>query len=328
MDKLFTNLKVKAVEGETPEAPYGSFETVLSVAVEDRDGEVIDPGAFNPLPKSIPILADHDGQVAKLVARAEPYYDGDVLKARGYFGSHPLAQYVRGLIMEGLLDTMSVGFMNAKRTVKEGGKHITGGELLEASFVVIPANRDALVSAAKAFDAIDSGAKIYTDVVPMAGSYEDHSAAIILVLREVYPEAYISLVATYPDRVVFNVMDYNDGTAANYEAPYSLDDDGLVTLGEVVSVDIVQVVSPKALARFTAKAGRRNSSKDQANIQDAHDSLVLAGATCEADNTEEPVDEEAGKGLAGFDSKGLQSLADVVEMELDLATDGIPSARV
>ncbi len=133
--------------------PRGGFEAVLSSPRLDRDGDVIAPGAFDPLPESIPIHLDHEMSTRSLVARAVPFYEGDVLKARGHFGSDDeLSQAVRAKVASGLIDSMSVGFHRpvfGERSAS-GARTIIGGELLEASFVSVPANADARVVSAKA----------------------------------------------------------------------------------------------------------------------------------------------------------------------------------
>lgn len=143
MDKRFLLAEVKATgEGGT------EFESVLSAPTLDRDFEIIDQNAFAPLPESIPIHAFHDFHDP--VGRGVPYYDGDVLKVKGTFASTPRAQEIRTLVREGIIGSMSVGFMPPTREKGEDGvDHITHAELLEGSFVSVPSNREAAVLMAK-----------------------------------------------------------------------------------------------------------------------------------------------------------------------------------
>lgn len=137
-------LSVKAVGDDDGN---GEFEAVLSTKSTDRDGESIAPGAFEPLPASIPLYHHHDWmQKALPVGRAEPFYDGDVLKAKGVFASTPRAQEIRTLVTEGVIDAMSVGYLVGKADKKT----ITSGDLFEASFTAIPSNAEAAITAAKA----------------------------------------------------------------------------------------------------------------------------------------------------------------------------------
>jgi HK97 family phage prohead protease len=147
MSHEYVLAEVKAVEGK---AMNGEFEAVISAPTLDRDGEVIDTRAFEPLPASIPIHAFHDFHDP--VGRAAPYYDASgVLRARGTYASTPRAQEIRTLVAEGVIGHMSVGFMGATRDEKDGQVHITGAELLEASFVSVPSNREAALTLAKEY---------------------------------------------------------------------------------------------------------------------------------------------------------------------------------
>lgn len=144
MEKRVALFEVKELVGSDPN---GEFEAILSMPTLDRDGEVIDAGAFEPLPNEIPIHKFHD--FSSPVAVAEPFYDGDVLKARGVFDPDPDAQTIRAKVGRSIR-YMSVGFMAATRSDEDGTPHITKAELLEASFVSVPSNREAAILAVKA----------------------------------------------------------------------------------------------------------------------------------------------------------------------------------
>jgi HK97 family phage prohead protease len=147
--KTFAIGQVKAAESDDPN---GEFEVILSAETVDRDGEIIDAKAFEPLPDSIPFHAFHDFHDP--IGRGVPFYDGDVLKARGTFASTPRAQEIRTLVSEGVIGHTSVGFMAAvRKDADDEVPHVTQGELLEGSFVSVPSNREAAVLMAKEFDA-------------------------------------------------------------------------------------------------------------------------------------------------------------------------------
>lgn len=147
MEKRVALFEVKAIDGGGD--PNGEFEAILSVPTVDRDGEVIDGRAFEPLPAEIPIHKFHD--FSSPVASATPFYEGDVLKARGTFDPDPESQAIRAKIGRSIR-YMSVGFMAATRSDQEGTPHITRAELLEASFVSVPSNREAAILAVKALN--------------------------------------------------------------------------------------------------------------------------------------------------------------------------------
>jgi HK97 family phage prohead protease len=153
MNKTFALAELKALD---PNDPTGEFEAILSAPTLDRDGEVIDAKAFEPLPTSIPVHAFHD--FADPVGRGVPFYEGDVLKLRGRFATTARAQEIRTLVAEGVIASMSVGFMSAEREMKDGVPHIVRGELLEGSMVSIPSNRESAVLLAKEF-AVKVGAR-------------------------------------------------------------------------------------------------------------------------------------------------------------------------
>ena len=145
-------VELKALD---PDDPAGTFEAILSAPTLDRDGEVIDARAFEPLPDHITIDIDHGMSTAATVGSGTPYYDGDVLKFSGTFSSIPRAQEVRTLVTEGHIRKMSVAFMNAARQVddEDGKVHIRRAELLNAAIVPIPSNREASILSTKTAEA-------------------------------------------------------------------------------------------------------------------------------------------------------------------------------
>ncbi len=222
--------EVKAVEGESPN---GEFEVVLSMPTLDRDDEVIDVKAFDPLPESIPFHAFHD--FAQPIGRAVPVYDGDRLVARGYYASTPDAQVIRAKVSEGIIGHTSVGFMTPKREVKDGKAHIVKAELLEGSFVSVPSNREAAVLAAKSFQP-----KQESDRKTLAGSLEERHAFILDAVRAAHPDSWWTLVlATFNDSVVYEV-ETGDGTT-QYQASYEIAD-GAVTLGAAEVVEVTEII--------------------------------------------------------------------------------------
>lgn len=131
------------------------FLAVMSAPTVDRDNEIIDSGAFDPLPEKITVDIDHALSVEKVVASGQPFYDrSGKLMIRGTFATTQLAQDTRTLVREGHVDRMSVTFREATRekNPETGVIHIKSAELLNVAFVVIPSNRDAAVLAAKDAD--------------------------------------------------------------------------------------------------------------------------------------------------------------------------------
>ena len=114
-------------------------------------GGVWQSAGWRRLPAEIPIHVDHRfTDLHALVARAAPYAEDGVLKVKGRYASTPDAQMVRTLVSEGMVTTMSIGAINAVFDDVDGVPHCKSAELLEASFVSVPSNTDALVTMAKA----------------------------------------------------------------------------------------------------------------------------------------------------------------------------------
>lgn len=270
------DVTVKAVADSKD--PNGEFEAVLSAPTVDRDGEVVDAKAFDPLPARIPIDIDHGMSVRTTVGSGQPFYDGELLRIRGSFASTPLGQEVRTLVTEGHITKMSVAFMDPKREVKDGVPHVVAGELLNAAIVAIPSNREADITAAKAalkvgarnsaddagrlqqiHDlAVDNGAECSTKGArggrtkspgglstykTVAGSFEERAELLRAAIRTAHPEAYwVSILATFDDAVVYE-LDGWESDSARCQASYSLDG-GAVTLGSPEQVEVSEVVSP------------------------------------------------------------------------------------
>lgn len=251
--KTFAVAEVKAAESDNPN---GEFEVILSAETLDRDGEVIDAKAFEPLPESIPFHAFHDFNDP--IGRGVPFYDGDVLKARGTFASTPRAQEIRTLVSEGVIGHTSVGFMAATRKDADDAPHVTKGELLEGSFVSVPSNREAAVLMAKSFEAkagarnstkdterlqtihdlsVDNGATCEA-VEKSASTVErkghgmtanDQSAALDAAVRAAHGgEDHFAWVRDYADDFVIYELNTPDATATLRQA-YTVED-GTVTL--------------------------------------------------------------------------------------------------
>lgn len=148
--KMFALGEVKAVDDGAD--PNGEFDVTLSAPTLDRDGEVIDSKAFDPLPDHITFDIDHGMSTATTVGSGKPFYDeSGKLRVKGTYSSIPRAQEVRTLVREGHIRTTSVAFMGAVREEKDGVPHVVKAELLNGAFVPIPSNRESVVLSAKAY---------------------------------------------------------------------------------------------------------------------------------------------------------------------------------
>jgi HK97 family phage major capsid protein/HK97 family phage prohead protease len=133
-------------------------EFVLSDGTIDRMGDVVEPGGWqlDKIKSDPPVLFNHNrdhivGRWTNIRVK-----DGKLLGRIVWAKSDkwPMGQYIRDLVREGVLRTVSVGFQPVAREplTKEADKHhgpfrFTKHELLECSLVSIPANPNALALA-------------------------------------------------------------------------------------------------------------------------------------------------------------------------------------
>jgi len=133
-------------------------EFVLSDGSIDRMGDVIEPGgwALEQIKSDPPVLFNHNRD--HIVGRWTDIRvkDGKLIGRIVWAKSDkwPMGQYIRDLVREGVLRTVSVGFQPVAREplTKEADKHhgpfrFTKQQLLECSLVSVPANPNALALA-------------------------------------------------------------------------------------------------------------------------------------------------------------------------------------
>ena len=129
----------------------GTFRTIISTQSTDRQGDSVDQNLWdlenyqnNPI-----VLWAHDysslpiGMATKI--ETQTVAGETVLVAEGKFApaeANPFAQQVRALYDAGIVRATSVGFIPAP--FRMDGKSEQGNELLEFSFVPVPANPQAL----------------------------------------------------------------------------------------------------------------------------------------------------------------------------------------
>lgn len=135
-----------AVTPVDSDADNGEFEVILSTKTKDRDGENLWLDEWKqPLPERIHIDGDHGRSLEKTVGSAVPRIEGDKLIGKGSYAGTDYAQMVRQLVNEGHINSVSVTYSETKG--QKDGK--VERELLNAAFVAIPANPEAIVLASK-----------------------------------------------------------------------------------------------------------------------------------------------------------------------------------
>lgn len=150
--------------GVTDENPHGTFEVILSAPTLDRDGEIIDAKAFEPLPAHITFDTDHSMTCDSVVGSGEPYYAEDgTLRVKGAYAADERSQTIRRKVADGHIRTTSVTFMAAKREEKDGVPHVVKAELLNGTFTPVPSNRESVVLTAKSIIAKEGRRNSATD---------------------------------------------------------------------------------------------------------------------------------------------------------------------
>lgn len=162
--KIYTKALVTKVDKAS-----GMFDVVASTGDVDRDGEVIDPKGWdvtnyknNPV-----ILFGHAWNELPIGIAENVTFDDKGLYITGRFASdeaNPKAGHVRRLYEEGILRSVSVGFIPRERN----GNVITKSELLELSFVPIPANPSARARALEKGLDVDLLDTPHEEVTPQA----------------------------------------------------------------------------------------------------------------------------------------------------------------
>jgi HK97 family phage prohead protease len=138
----------KAADGDT-----GTFKMTITTEDVDRYREVILLGGWeldhynnNPV-----VLWGHDHFTLPVGVTTNLYVEDGKLIAEGKFAPHEHAQEIRALYDLGIVRASSVGFIEKERE----GNIITKAELIEWSFVSVPANPHALSLAMKSGRSID-----------------------------------------------------------------------------------------------------------------------------------------------------------------------------
>lgn len=135
--------------------PEADFVAVASTAVEDRHGEIVsvegwDTKAFQKNPV---LLWAHDHYEMAVGKATKIWVEGTGKRAKlmieGTIHEYTdRARALKQLVKDGVINTMSVGF----RAIEMEGDTYTSQELLEVSFVNVPANPQAVISAVKSLE--------------------------------------------------------------------------------------------------------------------------------------------------------------------------------
>lgn len=140
---------VVPVEGDENDSGPGSLHVIASSPKLDRDGETLWADEWEqPLPDHIQIIGDHkNNEILSTVGSGTPTLESDnKIHVRGTYATTTYAQEVRKLVNGKHLRHLSAAFRE-KRSQKGVLR-----ELINASFVNVPSNTDAVVLESKSYD--------------------------------------------------------------------------------------------------------------------------------------------------------------------------------
>lgn len=136
-----SSLKIKGEDSNR------KFRVVASTENIDRSWEVIklDWWDFENYKKNPVVIANHIYKIENIVGRATKIWieDGKLIIEWVFSKSNPLGVLLADLYEEGMVKTVSVGFIPKQRQ-EDNRRIITSAELLELSFVAVPCNPEAL----------------------------------------------------------------------------------------------------------------------------------------------------------------------------------------
>lgn len=301
--------------GVSDDAPNGSFEVILSAPTLDRDGEIVDAKAFEPLPDHITFDTDHSMTCDSVVGSGQPYYAEDgTLRVKGSYCGDERSQTIRQKVADGHIRTTSVTFMAAERVKDEKGiPHIRQAELLNGTFTPVPANREAVVLTAKSILVKEGRRNSSSDMESiqaahdlMAGlgascgekSARGRGKSIVGSVEALRDRVWDAVEDAYPrvcclrgvipadggGTVVFDAWDA-DYDLESYQQTYT-DDGSVVTLtGEATVVDVMEIVQPDADA--DREPDETLKSADTSADEDAATEAASATAEKSADDNAE-----------------------------------------
>jgi HK97 family phage prohead protease len=154
------NVLAKIVAKDGADGKPGPVSVVISTGAVDRAGDTIDPEGWvldnykqNPV-----VLYGHDRYSMPIGKSANVRVEDGALKCDIEFAPTATAQECEKLVRGGFVNTVSAGFLPLEYTGRKDEAHpygiaYTKQELLEVSFVAVPANPEAAIEAREVRDA-------------------------------------------------------------------------------------------------------------------------------------------------------------------------------
>lgn len=148
MEKLFTQAIVKSADEES-----GTFIASISSEKLDRMGDKIsvDGWDFKNFKKNPVILWAHNNYIPPIARAKKIWVENNEVMMEGEWAESEFAQEIKSLVQTGFLNAMSVGFnpLTAPEWDLKGNRIFPKNELLEVSWVAVPALASALVQSRK-----------------------------------------------------------------------------------------------------------------------------------------------------------------------------------
>lgn len=342
-------MKKQYIKALIEKATDSGFSFIASTAAIDRQGDSIDQAGWDLSNfKQNPVMLWAHDYSAPPVAKALTL---DATDPRGLVGTcefapTDFAQQIKTLVEGGFVNALSVGFIPLQRN----GNIITKSELLEISFVPVPANQEALILAAKSltdkgfasdivekFLTLKEGENLDIVLEPAEAKAEVKGPVADEISAEENYEAKWANMDQFFD-IVGAVCDvyFDENTPVEAFGSILAEAAGLITaLANANTGDEEQTItmsafsklvsksvgidSKKALATLIEKVGARHSATTKASLQEAKDhadaiSTVL-GAMLDASTeggTDAEVDDSEPK--EQDDEKGLDAARALLEV--------------
>lgn len=149
--KKSISLEIKA--DETDERSFTAYASKFGNV--DAHGDIVMPGAYSASLASgrkIKLLFNHDPNLP-IGKVTEAYEDETGLMIKGFFSDTAKGNEIRQLVLDGAIDSMSVGYRTRDYEYNQLGHRLLKEiDLFEISVVVFPSNDQALITSAKSED--------------------------------------------------------------------------------------------------------------------------------------------------------------------------------
>lgn len=301
-------------KGLVTKSPEGKYKVLASTSVIDRQGDSIDQSGWELENfKANPVMPwAHDYSALPVAKATSVEVTAKGLELEFEFApaeGNPMAQQVKVLYDEGYLNAVSVGFIPKQRN----GNVITQAELLEVSFVPVPANQEALRLAMKSIEgkatldgdekglAVAFMLKAIKEIKEIKGEVADELDAEEQmelkcekwqeVMEVVYALASVYFDENTPVEDFSKLLTETIGLLQTVAGNDGADDD------ESKSVAAAMIGEPdeKALMKFLIKSGRTLSKKTLENIDKALAAMKDASSVLEQLKSDSSADEQDAK---------------------------------